>query len=38
LQCFSVESVRDMAGGVCKLCHGNGSTEHRVAVCHIFLR
>jgi len=24
-----------MSGGVCEPCHGNGSTEHRAAVCHL---
>jgi hypothetical protein len=25
-----------MSGGVCEPCHGNESTEHRAAVCHLF--
>jgi hypothetical protein len=25
-----------VSGRVCELCCGNGSTEHRAAVCHLF--
>jgi hypothetical protein len=28
--------VRDVSGRVCEHCHGNGSTEHRAALCHLF--
>jgi hypothetical protein len=31
-----MELVRDVSGHVCEPCHRNGSTEHRVAVCHLF--
>jgi hypothetical protein len=33
---LSVKSVRDMSGGVCEPCHGNGSTAHCAAVYHHF--
>jgi len=33
LQCLSAELVRDMSGGVCEPCNGNGSTEHRPTKC-----
>ena len=36
VQCLSVEQVLDMSGGVGEL-HENGSTEHRAAVCHLFV-
>jgi len=37
VQCLSEESVLDMSGGVCEPRHENGSTEHRAAVCHLFI-
>jgi hypothetical protein len=37
LQCLSVEEVLDMSGDVCEPRHENGSTEHRAAVCHLFI-
>jgi len=37
VQCLSVEWVLDMSVGVCEPRHENGSTEHRAAVCYLFI-